>query len=516
METRPPTVGRILIAIGFAISCFGLALFLWLAFGGPIPLKPESYRFTVPFDEATQLAIESDVRISGVSVGKVKAIDLNDEGEADATIEMDPAYAPVPSDTRAILRQKTLLGETYVELTPGSSSAPSLTEDGTLPAAQVSDAVQLDEIFRTFDPATRAAFQSWMQGQAASLRGRGDDLSVAIASLDPFAEEADKALRLLDSPSAAVSGLSRNSGEVFGALSERQGQLSSLIRNANTVFETTARRNEDLATAFTIFPTFLRESRETVTRLERFARESDPVVTALDPAAKEIQPTFAALGRLSPQLDDFFVGLRTTIDRAGPGLAALRRLLDDDLPPILGRLDPFLASLNSLLEGVRMYQHEITAFLGNATAATQGFLEVDPETNLGVHYLRTEAPLTWEVLSTYSKRLAISRTNPYFKPKGYAELRSGLKSFETRHCASGVSAILPDRTATINDPAFNVRTGGDLDKAADYYDRIKLFAFNDQSSTDSIGAPPCVQQGPFKSIGVPKETSRYLHVYPQP
>ena len=65
METRPPTTARILIAVGFALSCFGLALFLWLAFGGPIPLKPEGYRFTVPFDEATQLAVESDVRISG-------------------------------------------------------------------------------------------------------------------------------------------------------------------------------------------------------------------------------------------------------------------------------------------------------------------------------------------------------------------------------------------------------------------------------------------------------------------
>ena len=72
MATRPPTIARILIALGFALSCFALALFLWLAFGGPVPLKPEGYRFTVPFDEGTQLAVESDVRISGVSVGKVK------------------------------------------------------------------------------------------------------------------------------------------------------------------------------------------------------------------------------------------------------------------------------------------------------------------------------------------------------------------------------------------------------------------------------------------------------------
>src|SRR6266513_2823047 len=113
METRPPTVTRILVAIGFALSCFALALFLWIAFGGPLPLKAEGYRFTVPFNEATQLAVESDVRISGVSVGKVKSVNLGSNGLGDAAIELDSRYAPIPADTRAMLRQKTLLGETY-------------------------------------------------------------------------------------------------------------------------------------------------------------------------------------------------------------------------------------------------------------------------------------------------------------------------------------------------------------------------------------------------------------------
>jgi len=89
METRPPTPVQLLIAVAFALSCFGLLLFLWLAFGGPTPLKPEGYRIHVPFQEATQLAVESDVRASGVSIGKVKGIELNDEGDADATLEID-------------------------------------------------------------------------------------------------------------------------------------------------------------------------------------------------------------------------------------------------------------------------------------------------------------------------------------------------------------------------------------------------------------------------------------------
>ncbi|MCD6015757.1 MAG: virulence factor Mce family protein [Solirubrobacterales bacterium] len=513
METRPPTVGRILIAVGFVISCFALALFLWLAFGGAIPLKPQGYRVTIPFNEATALAQESDVRISGVSVGKVKRIDLADSGFAEATVEIDSRYAPIPSDTEAILRQKTLLGETYVELTPGSDEAESLPEGGDLPPAQVSEAVQLDEIFRTFDERTRAGFRAWMQGQAAALRNQGENLSITIASLDPFAKEADRALRLLDSQSNALSGFLRSSGEVFTALSERQGQLRGLIQNSAAVFDTTARRNEDLAAAFEVFPTFLRESRITLDRLERFAVDTDPLVAQLRPSVRELAPTLADLGRLSTQLEPFFVGLRGTIAAAPQGSAALRRLLDDDLPPLLKRFDPFLAQLNPILEGVRLYRHEITATLGNVAATTQGSVDF---TGGGVKHLRTEAPLTPEAVTTFPNRLQINRTNPYFKPKQYIDVRTALKSFETRHCTSGVQVTLPPRETTITDPAFLERVDGDAADAADLYDRLKLFTFEDQQSTAALGAPPCIEQGPFQSIGAPRERSDFLHTYPFP
>ena len=177
MRHQRITTAQLAAAIGFAFSCFGLLLFLWTAFGGPIPFKPEGYRIKVPVDEGTQLAQESDVRISNVSVGKVKDIVLGDEGDqnglAVATIEIDAPYSPLPSDTRATLRQKTLLGETYMELTPGNPDSGEIPEGGSLPRAQTSNGVQLDEIFRTFDPRTRAAFQQWMQGAAIALNGRG-------------------------------------------------------------------------------------------------------------------------------------------------------------------------------------------------------------------------------------------------------------------------------------------------------------------------------------------------------
>src|SRR2546423_15589704 len=113
MQKQVPTIDRVLVMVAFALSCFGLLLFLWLAFGGPIPLAPKGYRFNTSFDAATQLAREADVRISGVSVGKVKQIQTQSDGRTKVTIQLESKYAPLPKDSRAILRQKTLLGETY-------------------------------------------------------------------------------------------------------------------------------------------------------------------------------------------------------------------------------------------------------------------------------------------------------------------------------------------------------------------------------------------------------------------
>ena len=215
----------------------------------------------VSFAEATQLATEADVRISGVPVGKVKELEPdNQTGRTVATIELDSRYAPLPSDARAILRQKTLLGETYVELTPGSASAPTLEEDGTLAQAQVSDTVQLDEILRAFDEPTRAAFQTWMQQQAEGIGGYGRDVNDALGNLAPFAEDTAQIVDILNRQQGAVRSLVSNTGVVFDALSERDGQLRSLIENANRVFQATAARDEELKQTFLALPTFERES----------------------------------------------------------------------------------------------------------------------------------------------------------------------------------------------------------------------------------------------------------------
>ena len=134
MSKKAPSTTQLLVITGFALSCFGILLFLWITFGGSTPFKAKSYEITIPFDEAAQLAEQSDVRISGVNVGKVKNIERNPDKLAIATVEIDAKYAPIPEDTRAILRTKTLLAETYVELTTGDRTAPSSRTAAPCPA----------------------------------------------------------------------------------------------------------------------------------------------------------------------------------------------------------------------------------------------------------------------------------------------------------------------------------------------------------------------------------------------
>jgi virulence factor Mce-like protein len=484
MNKQVPSLGKILVMVGFALSCFGLLLFLWLAFGGPTPLKPRGYQFKVSFGEATQLAHEADVRISGVPVGKVKDIQTNPQtGRSDVTIELKPAYAPLPDDARAILRQKTLLGETYVELTPGSPNARKIPDNGRLGRSQVSSTVELDEILRTFDPQTREAFRNWVQTQAESINGRGADLNAALGNLAPFAQDTERVLRILNTQKAAVRQLVNNTGEVFQALSERDGQLASLITNSNRVFATTAQRNRELQAAFKALPTFEKESSATLTRLSKFAANANPVVTDLRPAARELSPTLVQLSRTAPDLKALFRSLGPLVDAGKKGLPATQEFLDQ-LHPLLAEFDGPLQQLNPILDGASLYKGEVAAFFANSAAATQATQSV-PGSKDPVHYLRTSNPQNPEMLTVYPKRLASNRTNAYPFPGDTLQLKDGLPSFETRHCNGQAT------TQIGLGPAIDGLLSDQLRQ------QILQFALNNGNVT----APPCKQQPRFNLNG---------------
>jgi ABC-type transporter Mla subunit MlaD len=513
MSKRAPSTAQLLLIAAFALSCFGILLFLWVTFGGPTPFKARPYEIKVPFNEATQLAQQSDVRISGVSVGKVKEIEVAPNGQqALATIDIEDKYGPIPKGTRAILRTKTLLGETYVELTPGDSKGPVLPDGSTLARANVAESVQLDEIFRTFDAKTRVAFQEWMQEGAVSIAGRGQSFSNAFAELEPTFSEFDKLFRVLDTQRLAVKQLFSNGAITFRALRGREGQLAGLIRNSNAVFQTTAKRNRDIEALFRAFPTFEDESRLTFDRLKAFALNSDPLFKQLVPAANQLSPTLIAFSRLAPQAKGLFEGLETVIDRSPTGFPAVRKLFRDDFPILLRSLDPFLRNLNPILTGLGLYKHEVTSTLGNVAAATNAVHLNAAGTQ--IHYLRLLGPLGPETLSTYPNRTTTNRTSAYSQPLASEQLaKSGLLSFDTRQCSAGITATLNPNTP--NESAFNQRTNGDVKQATDFFNRLKHYAYAEQESSASIPAPGCSSQAPFKPIDGNGPPTTYQHTFEQ-
>lgn len=494
MIKQAPTPARVIAMAAFALSCVGILLFLWLGFGGTIPLQPKGYRVHVLMPEATSLAQEADVRISGVPVGKVKALAPNVEhGATEVTLELDHRYAPIPRDTTAILRQKTLLGETYVELAPGDKSSGMIPDGGDIPRAQVAPTVQLDEIFRAFDTKTRTAFQQWMMSQGRAFVNGGQDLNDALGNLAPFAEDTSTVLQMLDEDKTDVRRLVHNTGDVFAALTERRGQLRGLIQNSNRVFQTTAQRDRQLADTFHILPTFLQESRRTLTRLTAFANNTNPLVTQLRPAARQLSPTLVQLKSLAPDLRGLFRDIDPLVAVSRRGLPATAVFLDQ-LRPLLDATDPFLRNLNPMLQWISLYKHEITAFLSNVVASTQASsLSADGKTQL--HYLRTTNPLNPENLAIYPHRIATNRSNPYVAPLGYSKYP--LKVFGTYTCTHNA------------DPKVLPGSIGDL-LPQGLYDLVQKFAFG---SGDPV-APPCVEQAPLGNlIGQP---GKYPHIAEAP
>ncbi len=291
----PLTRGQMAAVAGFTASVVCLLLYLWIAFGGATPLRPEGYRVQVQFDEAALLVEQADVRIAGLNVGKVATKTL-DEGASVtvAELEIDDEYAPIPRDSRATLRQKGLLGETYVELSPGTSDGPQLEDGDMLPTGAAQETVEIDEIVKTFDKPTREAFQGWVKELAASIdKGRGESLNDALGNLPGFVARGDDVLRVLNEERPVLGRLVRNGGRALGAVNERQGQLRELIVNADEFFGALNSRNDALADTVFVLPTFLDETKATLSRLRTFSTKAAPLMRDLTPVAEDLRPTLA-------------------------------------------------------------------------------------------------------------------------------------------------------------------------------------------------------------------------------
>jgi ABC-type transporter Mla subunit MlaD len=121
----------------------------YLAFGGRVPWQHD-YEIKAMVRSANELQNRSPVRIAGVNVGKVKTVERGPGNTAIVTMAIDESALPIHRDATLKIRPRLFLeGNFFVDLAPGTPSAPDLPEGGTIPLAQTAEPVQLDQILTT-------------------------------------------------------------------------------------------------------------------------------------------------------------------------------------------------------------------------------------------------------------------------------------------------------------------------------------------------------------------------------
>ena len=498
MQKRAPTVGNILVIILFVLSCFGLLMFLWESFGGPLPLKPKGYRFTVAFPRTLALAEQSDVRISGVNVGHVISFSLGKDGRTHATLEVAGKYAPIRASTHAILRQKTLLGETYVQLIPESQGGRYLPDGGQLADSQVEPSVTLDDILSAFDAKTRRDFQVWMRAVSEGINGRGEAINASFARLEPFVEHANRLVTLLNSQEGAVKALVRNTGVVFDALAGRDHQLEGLIVNGERTFHAAAEGSQAFANAFRALPTFERNSRTALKELDRLAADASPFLDAFRPAERQLSALLKVAKPFAPEFDKFLTSLGPLTKAAKVGLPDIKKSLDLTVP-VLENIRPVLHNLDPFLQYTGEYVPELQAFFANLTAASQASEKNSNTNGKGPkeHFLTTMAVLSPESLAIYPNRIGTDRGNAYPQPGAFRSLSSGLSVFSSSACAGSAPSVNPNgaETETISKTILE--------------QLVKFGVANAPETANKVPAPACNQQDPFTFNG---QTSQFPHV----
>ncbi len=437
MNKHAPSIGGLAAIVGFSLSVILLLTFLWIAFGGSVPLAAQGYRFEAAFPDASLLVAEADVRMAGVDVGRVKTKRLAPDGRRTiAEIEIDHRFAPIKSDARVILRQKSLLGETYVEIAPGSQDAPDLPDGGTLARTHVSQTVQLDEIFSAFDERTRRNFQDWLHESGIATSGTyARDVNDSLGNAAPFFKNGADVLSPLAHQEVALRRLVRNTGRVFRAVSADDHSLRDLITGGEATFGALASRDEALSQTFEVLPTFLRETRATVIRLERFARNTDPLVRDLRGPADDLAPTLRDVSTLSPDLEKLFRAVGPLVAASRAGVPAAQRLLEG-VQPLLESAHVFLPELNPVLSYLSFSRAQVATFLAPGGSALGGNGAGGYGSGSGKfteHYLPQSAIIDSRSLQRRDTRPFWERANSYLAPNSW-ERSIGLGAIEAFDC----------------------------------------------------------------------------------
>jgi phospholipid/cholesterol/gamma-HCH transport system substrate-binding protein len=309
-------IGRLVVLAALAAALI-LCVLLLLGSGG--------YTVTAHFADASQLVKGNQVKVSGLPAGTVKEIKLTGNGHAAVKLEISGDYAPLRQGTQAVIRMASLSGvaNRYVELHVGPHGGAAIPDGGVLGLDATTTAVDLDQIFNTFDSRTRTSLQKVIQGSAGQYAGRGAQMAAALPYLNPSLAATSGLFRELNRDSALLGRFVVASSQLVTDLGDRQADLSGLVDDLATTTTAIGSRQNELASSIARLPPVMRRANSTFVNLRAALDDLDPLVSASKPVARKLRPLLAQLRPLAqdarPTLNDLAALLRAP----GPGNDAL-------------------------------------------------------------------------------------------------------------------------------------------------------------------------------------------------
>jgi virulence factor Mce-like protein len=306
LASSPTMVGSLTVLI------IVLAVFLAYNANNGLPFVP-TYRLTAEVPNANQLVPGNEVRMGGVRIGIVEAIEpvAQDDGTVVAWLDLklDDSVRELPEDSKIVVRSRSALGLKYLEIRQGSSAA-GLAEGSVISLrAARPEPVEIDEFFGMFDAPTRTAVRANLVEFGNALAGRGVALNEALGSLRPAVERLTPVMRNLASPRTRLDrffpAIARAAAEV-APVAEVQARM---FGNLDTTFAAIANVARPFVqeTISESVPT-LETTIETGPRIRTFLRHSSALFADLRPGAEAIEeeaPTLArALEIGAPVLED--------------------------------------------------------------------------------------------------------------------------------------------------------------------------------------------------------------------
>ena len=107
----------------FVLAGLVAVLYLALQVGSARFFRNDSYQLQARFSSAAGVNSGSRIEIAGVRVGTVRSVVLNDDFYAIVTLEL-PKRIELDDDTIASVKTAGLIGDRYINLSPGGSGFP--------------------------------------------------------------------------------------------------------------------------------------------------------------------------------------------------------------------------------------------------------------------------------------------------------------------------------------------------------------------------------------------------------